>query len=69
MSALGQKRTSKRFSPTPALPPKADITTVPIHVRFVPKADIGLMGCTVMKSEKALDDRLVPPKADHYGLR
>jgi len=37
---------------------------------FVPKADIGLMGCTAMKSEKASrDEPLLPPKADHCGLR
>jgi hypothetical protein len=69
MSALGQKQTSRHLQSMSALPPIADIGTQPLNVRFVPEADIGLMGCTVMKSEKALDDLLVPPKADHCGLR
>jgi hypothetical protein len=42
MSALGQKRTLKRLHPMSALPPKADILECDRHVRFVPKADIGL---------------------------
>jgi hypothetical protein len=54
MSALGQKRTSKRYSdaerpgkrragrlrPMSALPPKADIAERDGNVRFVPLADI-----------------------------
>ena len=42
MSALGQKQTLKRLQPMSALPPKADIGTQPLNVRFVPKADIRL---------------------------
>ena len=41
MSALGQKRTLKRFRLMSALPPKADIPARGCDVRFVPKADIG----------------------------
>ena len=53
-----------------ALPPKADIIDPDWYVRFVPEADIGLMDCTVMKSEKAnLDGLLLPPKPGHCGLR
>ena len=40
MSALGQKRTSRQVWSMSALPPKADIETQPLNVRFVPKADI-----------------------------
>jgi hypothetical protein len=40
MSALGQKRTLKRFHSMSALPPKADIETQARNVCFVPKADI-----------------------------
>ena len=40
MSALGQKRTSKRVRVMSAIPPKADIGTQSCDVRFVPKADI-----------------------------
>src|SRR5215469_14418140 len=40
MSALGQKRTLQGISRMSALPPKADIGTQPLNVRFVPKADI-----------------------------
>ena len=42
MSALGHKRTfavQKRMS---ALPPKADMCSALVHVRFVPKADIAV---------------------------
>jgi len=42
MSALGQKRTSRRVQGMSALPPKADIAESDWHVRFVPKADIGI---------------------------
>src|SRR5262249_46635168 len=42
MSALGQKRTSPNVRPMSALPPKADIRYGDRHVRFVPKADIGI---------------------------
>ena len=38
--ALGQKRTSRDFRITSALPPKADIAEHKKNVRFVPKADI-----------------------------
>jgi hypothetical protein len=37
MSALGQKRTSKRLNPMSALPPKADIDSAAYDVRFVPR--------------------------------
>jgi hypothetical protein len=40
MSALGQKQTSQHLRAMSALPPKADIGTQPLNVRFVPKADI-----------------------------
>jgi hypothetical protein len=36
MSALGQKRTWKRFRPMSALPPKADIAERRFNVCFVP---------------------------------
>src|SRR5262249_52587228 len=42
MSALGQKRTFPNVRPMSALPPKADIRYGDRHVRFVPKADIGI---------------------------
>ena len=38
MSALGQKRTSRRVEPMSALPPIADIGVDEIDVRFVPLA-------------------------------
>jgi hypothetical protein len=41
MSALGHKRTSEGIGVMSALPPKADIGSVSLDVRFVPKADIG----------------------------
>ena len=40
MSALGHKRTSRRFHPMSVLPPKADMARLGRDVRFVPKADI-----------------------------
>jgi len=40
MSALGQNRTLRHVRVMSALPPKADIGTQPLNVRFVPKADI-----------------------------
>jgi hypothetical protein len=40
MSALGQKRTFLRSVAMSAIPPKADIGTRHLDVRFVPKADI-----------------------------
>src|SRR5215813_7388669 len=43
MSALGQKQTSRHLQPTTAFPPKADIGTQPLNVRFVPKADISVI--------------------------
>jgi hypothetical protein len=43
MSALGQKRTLRRARAVSALPPKADIVHGGGNVRFVPKADIGLL--------------------------
>jgi hypothetical protein len=39
---LGHKRTLEQFRSMSALPPKADIHCRDQHVRFVPKADIGL---------------------------
>jgi pyruvate dehydrogenase (quinone) len=39
VSALGQKQTLSRVEPMSALPPKADIGTQPLNVRFVPRAD------------------------------
>src|SRR6516164_967671 len=42
-SALGQKRTSAHLRVMSALPPKADIRRRELDVRFVPKADIGLV--------------------------
>jgi hypothetical protein len=48
MSALGQKRTFRKLHPMSALPPKADIDGHSPNVRFVPKANIGLMDCAVM---------------------
>jgi hypothetical protein len=53
MSALGQKRTSRRLRLMSALPPKADIGTQSRNVRFVPKADI----CSAANS--SLFDHLV----------
>ena len=38
-SALGQKRTLERLYTMSALPPKADIGTQPLNVRFVQKTD------------------------------
>ena len=40
MSALGQKQTRAAQKVTSALPPKADICSAQVHVRFVPIADI-----------------------------
>ena len=40
MSAMGQKQTSANVWMMSALPPKADIVGRPLHVRFVPIADI-----------------------------
>ena len=40
MSALGQKQTFRNVSMMSALPPRADIGTQLLNVRFVPKADI-----------------------------
>src|SRR6516162_7904448 len=40
VSALGQKRTWRRFHPMSALPPKADMDQSGCDVRFVPLADI-----------------------------
>src|SRR5215469_10396679 len=37
MSALGQKQTSQHVPAMSALPPKADIGTQPLNVRFVPE--------------------------------
>src|SRR5215470_9428815 len=42
MSAFGQKRTLNCVHAMSALPPKADIAVSDWHVRFVPKADIGI---------------------------
>src|SRR5262249_15126238 len=50
MSALGQKQTSRHLQPVSALPPKADIGTQPLNVRFVPKADIRV-DCSIRKEE------------------
>ena len=40
MSALGQKRTCAAQNVMSALPPKADMCSALVHVRFVPIADI-----------------------------
>jgi hypothetical protein len=40
MSALGHKRTFRSAIAMSALPPKADIGSAQVHVRFVPIADI-----------------------------
>ena len=37
---FGSERKSPVTKPMSALPPKADIVSLPRHVRFVPKADI-----------------------------
>jgi hypothetical protein len=42
MSALGQKQTSAPQKVMSALPPKADICSALAHVRFGPKADMGV---------------------------
>jgi hypothetical protein len=48
MSALGQKRTFGPFITMSALPPKADIVGRELDVRFVPKADMPVVGdCTL----------------------
>ena len=41
MSALGHKQTFAMQKGMSALPPKADICSAPVYVRFVPIADIG----------------------------
>src|SRR5262249_24395754 len=68
MSALGQKQTSRHLQPMSALPPKADIGTQPLNVRFVPKRT----KCNAAK--RALLDRLVgageqrrPPQRETAG--
>ena len=43
ISALGHKRTLQRILLMSALPPKADMVQPDRDVRFVPKADIGLL--------------------------
>ena len=43
MSSLGQKQTSRHLQPMFALPPKADIGTQPLNVRFVPKAEVQMV--------------------------
>jgi hypothetical protein len=43
MSALGHKRTFHDVQPMSALAPTTDIGTRSRNVRFVPKADIGLL--------------------------
>jgi hypothetical protein len=53
MSALGQKQTSRRLQPMSALPPKADIGTHRLSVRFVPKAD----SCTAAKKRRIRSPR------------
>jgi hypothetical protein len=40
MSALGQKQTCAVQEAMSALPPKADMCSAAVHVRFGPKADI-----------------------------
>jgi len=42
-SALSQKQTLQRILLMSALPPKADMVQPDRDVRFVPKADIGLL--------------------------
>ena len=53
MSALGQKRTCAAQKGMSALPPKADIEGVECDIRFVPIADIGLLGLYVCFGGKA----------------
>ena len=46
MSALGQKQTLAVQQGVSALPPKADIGSAQVHVRFVPIADISIASRT-----------------------
>ena len=55
MSALGQKRTLEHVRAMSALPPKADIGTQSWNVRFVPKADIGVV-YSITSSTRASSD-------------
>jgi hypothetical protein len=58
MSALGQKQTFRAEIAMSALPPKADIGGLQLHVRFVPKA--GVSRCSKNPLSKAsLFDHLV----------
>src|SRR6516165_8191188 len=50
MSALGHKRTLRRFRPMSALPPIADMVQHHHDVRFVPKADNRMPRKTAAKS-------------------
>jgi hypothetical protein len=58
MSALGQKRTSKRVRVMSALLPKADIGTHAANVRFVPKAELNAIhfpltrGCQMREGKR-----------------
>jgi hypothetical protein len=48
MSLMGQKRTLTHFLAMSALPPKADIACGRLDVRFVPKAEVAVIGETVV---------------------
>ena len=59
MSALGQKRTLKRWNRMSALPPKADVARRREHVRFVPIAT------KVRRNKNGLFDHLVSAAEQH----
>ena len=61
MSALGQKRTLEHVRVMSALPPKADIGTQSVNVRFVPGAD------KVHRGKGSLLDHLVGTKDKRLG--
>jgi hypothetical protein len=50
MSALGQKQTFAVHQPMSALPPKADIGELELHVRFGPIADIYMAELLVIRA-------------------
>jgi hypothetical protein len=53
MSALDHKRTFALQEAMSALPPKADMCSAAVHVRFGPKADISRCKCHVRFAPKA----------------
>ena len=61
MTALGQKRTLEHVRVMSALPPKADIGTQSVNVRFVPGAD------KVHRGKGSLLDHLVGTKDKRLG--